>query len=114
MNLKDLKYRIEDDINSGSIIEIVGFEEGTERIHRYEDEMEKSVNAHFFLTIKKGKPHFRITEKPSTYTILLGGSGTDYGWYLNWGSKLHREIFKYLFTGEGNKVRKNKLYNGAF
>ncbi|MFW6028966.1 MAG: hypothetical protein ACOCRO_01790 [Halanaerobiales bacterium] len=113
MNLKDLKYRIEDDVNNGSIIEIVGFEKGSERSIRSEDETEVMLKYHFLLKIVKGQVKaFRIIEEPKTYRFMLGGSGTDYGWYLDWGSRLHKEIFKYLFTGEGNKIRKNKLYRG--
>jgi len=113
MNLKNLKYRIVDDINSGSIIEIVGFKEGSEHHVRYNDETEVMVQSYFYLSIEKGKVKaFRINEKPGSYTFMLGGSGTDYGWYLDWGSKVHRAILKYLFMGEGGKVRKNKLYKG--
>lgn len=113
MNLENLKYRITDDINGGSIIEIVGFRKGSEHRVRYEDETEVVVESHFYLSINKGQiKTFRISEKPGSYTFMLGGSGTDYGWYLDWGSELHKEIFKYLFTGEGNKIRKNKLYRG--
>ena len=110
MNLNDLKYRVEDDVNFGAIIYIVGFEGESEIVKRHEDEIVKSLRAYFLLKINKGKVvSFKISDKPFKYEFLLASSGNDYGWYSDWGPEIQREIFIYLLTGEGNKVRKNKL-----
>lgn len=111
MELKDLEYVIVDDINLGNTIEIYGFEKGSREVRRFGDESEVELKVHFSLVVNKGEvKKFKISDTPWRESLMMGGSGNDYGWYLKWGSKLHREMMNYLFTGKGGKIRKNKLY----
>lgn len=107
MNLKDLRYRINDENG----LSIIGYDPESQRVFRDEDESEVNVTAYFVLKARQrfGGNKFEIGK--SNQSWLLGGSGNSYSIYHNWGSKLHRDVFKFLFANEDNIIRKYNLWD---
>lgn len=107
MNLKDLRYRINDE----SGLSIIGYDPDSEYEHRnYDEGNEIEVDAYFLL--RRNHPwgdKFEVGNK-SRQSWMLGKSGNSYSLYYKWGSEFHRDVFRFLFANEKNIIRKHNLW----